>query len=808
MNRIGAQFNLAFQSLRQAPGFVFSVVTTMAFTLAIVFIVVSLVNTYFIRPLNVHDEQNLYVIEQRVTTDTDVYDGYQSYKGIIHWMRTQQSLDDAAVISPADIMITSLPGEPRAIATFASPDYYKLFKVPLVLGQGFDSKLAFDATSHNVLISEQMWIRYFDRSDQVLGKTLVTQNGNTYTITGVVSADFEPPYMFYNGKTDIWLHFSENPRTFNERDNQWNSTYRSLKIVGTAKPELTQRDILADFDKSIKSIKEEWLAGYPNVTDIAPIVTPFRTVELGDKGHLSLFLLAGTLGLLLIAILNVSNLLLSRALAQHRNLALQAVLGAKRRTLFISILAQTFLLMMASMASALFMAAWGIRGFKQLTLGKLPLVSSVSIDYKVVTVAFIICALLAYLFALISASLVNFGELRKQLQMSGKNNGQTLSASKTRLLVGSQVGLATALILVTAFSLSKTHETLNRPLGNDVKNRFTSSLFIPNEETLLSATESAKKRERLKQYLLALPQIKTVSLGRSPVRRTTNSSTMTNAQGVESIFVPQARVGADYFEQEGMNILAGRTFSDAAMREDTYEALVSHSMAKLLEPDGDVIGKTYTGLNQQYTIVGVTEDFNHPNSFYKDLGRHIWWAFGPYGYIFIVEFEEGASLDRENLLDLLRKHDKRFMIWEYMSLEQELKHMRHIDNITLYASYLLAAFTLMLACVGIFGVLSYNLNTRRFEFGLRMALGAKAGHLYRLLARDVLVPITIGASLATTLTLSILSYYQEQLTLWLSYSPLFAIPAVLLTLLCAALSGYWPMHKVLKHKPMHALRNE
>lgn len=810
MNRFFAQLSLAFQSLRQAPGFVASVVATMACTLAVVFVIASLVNAYFIRPLKVYDEANLYTVEQSITTEAGVYDGFQSYKAIVHWMRTQTSFDYAFAINPADQVLLNLPGEPKLVSTYASVDYFKLFDVPLILGRGFDSELAFDQASQEALISEDMWNRYFDRADDVIGKTLVHQGERVYTIIGVVSDEFEPPHMFYDGVSDLWLHFGSDPRFFNDGrwDNPWNNTYGSLKIVGVAKQGLGAKDVFADFDASIESIRAEWMEGYPTASDIAPIITSFRERELGDKGHLSLFLLAATLGLLMIAILNVSNLLLSRALAQHRTLALQAVLGAKRRTLFTSIFTQTLLLMMASVAVALFLAAWGIKGFKLLTQGSLPLLGSVQIDIVVVLVAVASCVLLAYVFALVSSSLVNFKALRGQLQQSGKNSGQTLSSRKTRLLVGCQMGVATALIVTAAFSLARTHETLSRPMGSQVENMYNIAFFIPGIDQELSAAEMFDKREQLLAHLRAKPEVKKVSLGRSPVRQNVTASTMTDAQGIESIFVPQSWVGAAYFDHIGLKVLAGRTYSDAALRGEKYEALVSEAMAKLLDPEGDVIGKVYSGHDREYEVVGITENFNHPNHFKKDQGRHIWWNIDPRGYMFIVELHAGKQLSREDWLTYVRADDERYFMWDHLSLEKEHNAMLHIDKITLYGSYLLAGFTLLLACVGIFGVLSYNLNMRRFEFGLRMALGAKANRLYRLLGRDVMVPLFSGSLVASALTLLVLKLQSQQLAQWLAMSPAFAVPAVLLSLGIALLSGYWPMRNVLKRQPMHALRNE
>jgi len=809
LTKIQTQYRLALRSLMNAPGFVASVMLTMSLTLATLFVVLSLVNTYFFKPLNVLDEKRLYTVEQEVDTPSGTHAGFQSYKSIIHWYKTQNSFDKLAAISPGNIVLTNLPGEPRAVATFATSDYYEIFNVPLVLGQKFAPDLAIDLASDNVLISEAFWERYFDRDPSVLGKT-IQEGERIFKIIGVVAKSYESPYMFYNGESDLWFHFGSDRRFYNngEFDNPWDNTYGSLKLVGTSKAGLSAENVYQDLDDRIEDIRAEWIKGYETSTDFRPLLTSYRTRELGDKGHLSLFLLAGTLGLLLIAVVNVCNLFFSRALAQHKTLALQAVLGAKRRLLFTSILAQTSLLMMSSVAIALFVAAWGIKLFKFLALGNLPLVKGIGIDVNLLTVAVIICLLLAYLFALVTSRLVNYQELKAQLQSSGKGAVNQISARAVSVLVGLQMALASLLIIFACLALTKTHETLERPMGSKTQNLYSLVAFIRGENDELSIDERFDKRERIKQILEQREEIKRVSVGNSPVSLRITRSNLTDMDGVQTGFIPQAWVGQDYFDHTGLKIIKGRTFSNEAIRQEKNEVLVTKSLAYQLDPNGDVLGKVYDGHDPKNEIVGITEDFNHPNYYQVDKGAHIWWPGRPFGYQFVIETHAGQTIDQEFLLNAVRTEDKRINIWEFRSLDAELGRILYMDTITLYVSYILAAFTLLLASVGIYGVLSYNLGLRRFEFGLRMALGAKASRLYKLLIKDAIVPLAIGLLFAILTTAFLYSQYQSTLENWLSFDITLAVIAVLLTIVVALIASIRPMQTVINSRPMAALRNE
>jgi len=804
------QVNLAFRSLKNAPGFVASVMVTMSLTLATLFVVFSLVNTYFIKPLNVLDEHKLFVVEQEVDTPAGTHSGYQSYKSIAHWYKTQSSFDKLTPVSPNNIIMTTLPGEPKVVGTFAMPDYFDLFKVPMLLGQSFDRGLSIDETSDGVVISEAFWHQYFDGTPDVIGKTLSDDAERTFTIIGVVDKSFESPYMFYSGNTDIWMHFGSDRRHFNggEWDNPWDNTYKSLKLVGTAKPGITRENIVKDLDERIEDIRAEWLEGYETSTDFRPLVTPYRTVELGDKGHLSLFLLAGTLGLLLIAIVNVCNLFFSRALAQHKTLALQAVLGAKRRLLFSAILTQTLMLMASSVAVALFLSAWGIKLFKQLATGKLPLVQSLTIDINLLAVAIGLSVLLAYLFALVTSRLVDYKALKNQLQSSGKGSVNQVSARTVKGLITTQMTFASLLIIFACLALTKTHKTLDRPMGSKIENMHSFAAFIRGENDVLSMTERFDKNKKIKAAFEQLPYVKKVSMGRSPVSQRITKSNLTDMDGKATDFIPQGWVGSDYFEHTGLKILKGRTFSDEALRGEKNEVMVTQSLAYLLDPTGDVLGKVYDGHNPKNEIVGITEDFNHPNFFDQDQGKLIWWPNRPFSYNLMVETKAGYNLNQEKILLTLRKEDARFNIWEYRSLEQEFEHIIYMDIITLYLSYILAAFTLLLASVGIYGVLSYNLGLRRFEFGIRMALGAKKAKLYKLLVKDAIVPLLLGVILANLITLVIYNQFYESLSPWLTFDISFVLPAILISTSIAIYASIRPMQKIIKARPMKALRNE
>lgn len=814
LTKTRAQLSLAWASLMNAPGFVTAVIATLALTLATLFVVLSLVNSYFLKPLDVYDESRMVVVEQQTTYQDNTSSGFQSYQSIVHWIKNNQSFEHAFMVNAAENIFLNLNSQPKKDVLYVGGEYFELLHTPFVLGGGFKKGETLEETDNSSVISERFWREHFNSDPNVIGKPLKTASeieGDGHIITGVVAANFSPPYMIKAGSVDVWYPTSADRRFFHNDDWQspWTNTFRNLKLIAVLKPGVTSAQVKTDLKAQIDAIKPEWLNN-GGITNIEPIVTPYRETELGKNDQISLMMLAGALGLLIIAVLNVSTLFFSRALAQHKTLALQAVLGAKRKTLFNSILLQSLILMTISVCIAMFLSIWGIRLFKVLAEGRLPLVNSLAVDMNLVLVAIIICIALAYIFSIITAYLVSYKTLNQQVQNSGKGGVSQVSGRTVRILIATQIFVAALLVSFSIMIVSKAMDTISRPLGSDTENLYFAQLFQNNNNATL-----AERYEQLKQYQQILKNhkgIKDVAIGHSPITPRQNANTLTDVEGKSSIFFPSQSVGPDYFDLVNTKILAGRTFSEQAMRNETKELLVSVSIANWLLPDQDyknIIGKSYRGLeDNMYEVVGVTEDFNHPKYYDESFGRHMWWPATPWSYMLTIKMEDGVTLSSEQTLNLLRKVNSHLILWQFKDLQQEYDNLLYMSRLTVALCSALALFTLLLAAIGIFGVLSYNLGLRHYEFGIRMALGAKKARLFKLMSKEAVLPVLLGFTLALGVVLIGYHSLQSQLTSWLILDIRLQLLAWTVTLCIALFACFRPLVLLLKAKPMAALRND
>ncbi len=816
LTKTRAQLSLAWASLMNAPGFVTAVIATLALTLAALFVVLSLVNSYFLKPLDVYDESRMVVVEQSLTYDDFDTDRFQSYQTMVHWYKHNQSFEQSVMINAGEQIFANLDGEPKEPVLYVGGNYFDLLHTPFLLGSGFSVGETLETLDDSVVISANFWRKHFNSDPNIIGKTLSVMGSDTdfsHTIVGVVDDSFSPPYMFKAGDVEVWFPSSADLRYFQNDGDDWQSpwtnTFKNLKLISVLEPGVTIDQVKVDLKQQIDTVKSEWLNN-GGIRDVNPVVTYYREVELGNNDDLSLMMFAGALGLLIIAVLNVSTLFFSRALAQHKTLAIQAVLGAKRNTLFKSIFLQSLILMTLSVSIALFLSVWGIRLFKVLAEGRLPLVNSLSVDSTLVIVAIILCITLAYVFSVVTSRLVNYKTLSTQIQNSGKGGVSQVSGRTVRILIGSQMFVAALLVSFSVMVVSKAIGTISRPLGSDTENLYTALLFQPNNQ--MSLAERYEHLLQYKQVLLNSQGIDDVAIGQSPVSPRQTANTLTDVEGKSSIFFPSQWVGPDYFDLVNTKILAGRTFSEQAMRDEAKELLVSVSVANWLLPDQDyknIIGKSYRGLeDNMYEIVGVTEDFNHPKYYDESLGRHMWWPARPNSYMFIIKASQGVKLTSKQILNTLKKHNSQLSMWQFNDLQQEYDNLLYMSRLTVVLCSTLALFTLLLAAIGIFGVLSYNLGLRRYEFGIRMALGAKKARLFKLMSVEAIIPVLIGFAVALAAVMVGFYMLQGQLMSWLILDVRLQLLAWSITLCIALFACFRPLVLLLKAKPMAALCND
>ncbi|MDW7550150.1 ABC transporter permease [Pseudoalteromonas peptidolytica] len=800
------QTTLAIKSLLQVPSFCTTLVLTLALTLSCFFVALSLFSGFFIKPLDIESESRFVVIEQSNIYQDRVFEGMQSVQNMLNWRQTEALYQKRALISSFSDVVENLPGSPKLTLSFVSDDYFTMMKMPLALGRYLTTTEDINQKTPEVIISYPLWQKYFNGEARVLGASLRIVD-KLYTVVGVAAQAYSDPYFLNQGKGELWLSFSENERFFGTKRGEyhpWTSRQENLKLLAILTEQGTHSTLAQQLYQNSLRHRGEWQSAEQELQDIKPIIRLYRDVEVAEHDTLAIVVLLSVICLVLIAIFNVSNLFISRAHTLQHQLVLQAMLGAKRCVLFRGIFLEALLLVASAVVVGLFFAAWQLRLVQSLTHSYLPLIDTLSLDSTVLLSAVLIVLLLALLFAFVTSRMVNFNQLSQSIRTSGKGSVKALSMQMTKTLVAVQLFFTTVLVLGATLVLSKSADTLLRPLGTQVDNMYSVMLHIPNDSTPFPKRYT--HIEDFKQALRKIPGVVGVAHGESPLQNDLAVVAMRDLAGEWMPSMIRANVGPDYFALTGLSLIAGRTFSEAAIRGDKEEVIVSEAAAHALKPGGNVLGDTFFIFNPDVPaeVVGISQNFNHPKRYTELQGKTAWLPALPFGYPFIIEMEPDVTLTRAQVQSAIQSVAGQAGIWRFLDLTQTYHKLTYLERLTLLLSFGLCGFSLLLCGVGIYGVLSYSFEQRRYEFGMRMALGAKKQRLYRLLISDTLIPVCAAIFVAVTVVVGL--YLSAPSSEWVLVKPSWFL-VVLMTLLTFALfCAVYPMRQLINSAPMSAIR--
>ena len=802
MIAVWRELKMAVLSLKRAPGFVATSVGTLAVTLAALLLVVSISSAYLLEPLVYPDAEEWLMAEQEIHMEDYVNTKFQTMRGHVHWYKTQSSFETMTLVLPDKDIFLDIPGEPRLSVSFVTPEYMTMFEVPLLMGRGFGSGEALDNKATVALISERLWRTRYNGAEDILEQSF-EMGQKQYQIIGVVDDSFIEPHMFDGVESEIWFPFDATWYY----ESEWGNSFGRLRAIGKPRAGVTRSQIITDLENQIESVRAEWKEQWKELLDINPHLRTFRDAEVGNNSKLSLMLLAGAVSLLLIAIVNVTNLFFSRAVAKQKMLAIQAVLGARRRRLFYALLAESTVICVSAALLGLFLAAWGLKGFILLATGELPLLHALSLDMVVFATALAVSLALSLLFAYTTSRLINYQQLRHYIQSSGKGGANQVSGRTVKGLITAQITLASVLLIFSAMILSKAIASKSLAIGADISNVYNVQAFHPNRE--VSLEEKAVMAAEIREKLLLADGVADVGLGQPPISLQHNANSVSTLEGKFIGMLHSNWVHRDYFDFYDIQLLRGRLYSDEAMRGEAREMIVSASAAKKLMPEGDALGQRFIGLEDKpYEVVGIVEDVNDPRYYATDLGVRVWWPAQMWSFPLQIRMQPGHSLTRDAINARLKDINDQVAIWHFTSQETEYHKALYQETLTVYLTVALAIFTLILASAGIYGVLSYNSSLRRFEFGIRMALGAKKQRLYRLMGRESLVPVAMGMVFSGVIVAAVLVLFRKQLDPWMTADLPYMLVAVVITLAIALIASALPVRALLKGNPIAALRNE
>jgi predicted permease len=806
MSQLLYQQKQAWMSLKKKVGFVATVVTTMGTTLGALLCVLTLGYLLIVEPLPYPEQDKLYKVIHAISDKTGETNAQSfTYPGLIHLYKNQDVFEKTALIQYGQDVLTSLPNQPTLSTGYATPEWFELLGANMQMGRAFEATEALDTFNPVAVISYKTWQDEFASAADMLDKK-VSFSGVSYRVIGVLGENFVEPQIRQTGRNvGMWFPWDYNLDVrFKER---WGNISGALTLVGKLKDTLSAAQAEQIITPLVNDTWVENVASIPFFSgwSIQMKLESFQTAIVGDSQNTVYKLLAGVLGLVLIAFANIANLFMSRTAEQQRQLAIYAALGAKKSHLFRGLLAESGLLMFLSVLVALVIASLGFSLLQVNLASELPRINELGLNIVTVITSIILAFAFALLFAFLSSKMINYRALNSMLQASGKGTGVQVSKRFRQGLIVSQVAIATVLVFANITLFKEAVDTITQPSGYSVDNMQQMSLsvsapeFPPEEEVAAVMVE-------LKKKLLELPQVESISQSGSVLNGFGLWALTAVASGEN--FTPESTGAShNYFTMFGQELLEGDDFSEVDIKDRNRVMIVNEVFAKRLNPTGSALGfQLSSGADgDPFTIVGVVKGVKMPAQL--DVPMRVYTPAGLSTTQMTLKLRDGQSVSREQVVTVINEVSSLYALFSLDSLASERKRRLFTQYTTATTTSALAIITLFLASVGLYGILSYGTQMRRFELGTRMAIGAKRKDLVSLIVKDNIWVIVLGVASSIAVMLGVYIGYKETLSVYMSVD---LLPIFMSTILSIALLSlfacYWPLRRYINHPAIHSLR--
>jgi putative ABC transport system permease protein len=806
--------NTLFQDIRYSIRMLvknrgFAAVALLALTLGIGIntAVFSVVNAVLVRPLPYPNPSQLAAIWG--VSERDGKDRQSlSYRDFEDFRDQTQTLAQVAVYDQAGIILTE-GDEPEAIdGLFVTSDLFPLLGVSPSMGRAFTSDEDKVGAPRVVVISHNLWERRFNSDPDIIGKEIQLST-RPYTIIGVMPAGFRFPAD--TSKTDFIMPFAPvNADALARRG------VRSFRIAARLKPEVTIEQASAEINTISHSLAQQ----YPETNALnTAIAVSMREEIVGDVEPSLILLLAAVGFVLLIACANVANLLLARATSRQKEIAIRTAVGASRSRIIRQLLTESFVLALAGGLLGLLAALWSIDLLIAAGLANIPRINEVSLDGRVFGFTMAVSIFTGLIFGLVPAIGASKPDLNETLKEGGRSSTEGRHRNRLRgLLVISEVALSLVL-LVGAGLLIKSFVKLSEvKLGFDTDNVLAVQIAPPRAK-YPNPQDGANFFQQVIARTNELPGVESAGVvNMLPLSGSNMAITFT----IEGRPVPPGqepgasfrKVSTDYFRAMGIPVLQGRVFTERDTKDAPHVIIINETFARRYLPGELPLGKRIIIGDDNpppCEIVGVVGDIRHmgqdaepaPEYYIPNLQD-------PARYMYLVA--RTSSPDSASMIAAVRSAIKQVNKNQYIPQVHTMNEML-AETVAgrRFSMMLVGAFAsvaLILAAVGIYGVISYSVTQRTHELGIRMALGAQTSDVLRLVIVQGLSLAIVGVAIGLVAAFALTRLMSGLLFGVSATDPLtFAVISLILTGV-ALVACFVPARRAAKVDPIVALRYE
>ena len=794
------------RSLLKKPGFTLTAVIALALGIGANTAIFSVINGVLLRSLSYGNPDRIVMLWEKSLTGRNLQNVI-SPGNFLDWQKQSTSFEHMAAVWDLRVNLTGGSGEPEEIkAQFVSQPFFAALGVQPLVGRSFLPEEDKTGNELVVILSHELWQTRFGSDPQIVGKQ-ATVSGRQRTIVGVMP----PGFNFLDNRVRAWMPLALDP-AINYRE----TTGRFLRAVGRLKPGVTLQQAQAELTGIAKQLEQT----YPTKNFGWGVnVIPIHEQVVGEIRPILIVLLAAVAFVLLIACANVANLLLSRAAARQKELALRAALGASRLRLVRQMLTESVLLALMGGLLGVALAYWGI----QLLIGfgpdNIPRLSEITIDPRVLGFTFGISLLTGLLFGLIPALQASRPDLNDALKEGSRGSTGGRSGMFRNVFVVAEVSLALVLLIGAGLMIRSFARLQSVETGFNAESVLTMRAQLPRKKysephQIVDFFKHAQER------IATIPGVQAVgAISYLPLYGGLASRDSFKIPGQPPPAVGQEPgvevrvITPSYFKAMGIPLLKGRLLDERDVKESRV-LLINETMAKKYFANQDPVGKQLEVMwdgSGPDEIVGVVGDIRD-GALEKEPEPAIYWTHAREpsysGMALVVRTSGDASRFQTAIQKEIRAIDPEQPIADVRTMKEVISRSIARPRFNTLLLTIFAGVALVLASVGLYGVMNYSATQRTHEVGIRMALGATRADIMRLVVGNGMLLTLIGIGLGVAASLG-LTRVMASLLFGITATDVPTFLGVSVVLVAVALiANYIPARRATRVDPVIALRYE
>lgn len=805
--------------LMKKPGFTLIAIITLALGIGANTAIFSVVNGVLLRPLDYKEPQQIVTILNRGQ-------GPVSPANFLDLRQGSQSMEQMSAAEAWGATMANNDNPEWVSGLRMGDGLFDLLGVQPLMGRTLQAEDFQPGKDHVLVLSHKLWQRAYGGDPGIVGQSLLL-SGESFKVVGVMPSNFQFP-PFWSTRAEMWAPLELSSRATNRGAN-------SLRVFGRLKPSVT----LAQAQAEIEAMNDQLAAAYPDPNAGMKIrVDPLNEKVVGNV-RLALLVLSGAVGfVLLIACANVACLLLARAAARQKETAVRVALGASRWRIIRQLLTENLLLSLVGAAFGVLLAFWGVDWLTTVLGGnsssfasRIPRVNEIKIDATALIFTLVVSIVTGLLFGLAPALGASKPDLNQVMKESGRGTAGGRKGLREMLVVA-ELALALIMLVGAGLLMASFLKLQGVDPGFNSKNLLTMTVSVSGQERYSGPARETLYRQ-ITEQLTALPGVESASaINHLPLAGDRWGRALTiegrplpaPGQGIEVAY----RVSRpDYFRTMGIQMRAGRDFTERDTADAPGVVVINETLARRQWQDEDPIGKRVTTDDprdtsqapQWFTVVGIVEDVKQ-DSWMDAPASEIYFPFQQSGNFFTSGARQYTAMtlvirttvDPQSIATAaqgtIRGIDHSLPISNVSTMEQVVSDTLWQPRFNLQLIGLFAALALVMAAVGLYGVMSYTVAQRTQEVGLRMALGAQRSDVMKLVVGQGMKMALLGVVLGLTAS-ALLTRLMASLLFEVSATDYTTFTVVAILLSFIALVACWiPALRATKVDPMIALRYE